>query len=146
MMTSKLENLRELGAQQWQPVVTIVAAALGTMKYLWDYEKGSVSVRTFAVFGVCLLVLISVRSQRVGTGLTRWILGPPPRIVDPPRIFRGLLPYRAEEILPGRRADADGCWIAIQQYSFLIIESESGCGKTSLLAVLGPVARDRKSV
>jgi hypothetical protein len=71
----------------------------------------------------------------------------PPPLPAAGGLFHGPRPYGMGEDLPARQADGDECWRLIQERPFLILEGESGCGKSSLLnAALLPRARERYQV
>jgi tetratricopeptide (TPR) repeat protein len=85
------------------------------------------------VVGTVLFWLIA-RFPRIRISLFRLIFGGTHRIpTNPPQLFRGLQPYRLNENLPGRRADGEKCLQLLHDCPFLVLEGESGCGKSSLL-------------
>jgi hypothetical protein len=93
------------------------------------------------VAGIAAWILLRV--SRVRIWVRRVILGPPTPSDEFPMLFRGPRPYKEGDVLPGRKADIDQCWIRILEKSFLIVEGESGSGKTSLLnAGVLPRARE----
>jgi tetratricopeptide (TPR) repeat protein len=144
MGNDHFESLRHLGGKYWQRIVTALTAILACIKIFYDISNNSPKVQTAVVLAVALFIIIVIRFPSVAIRLTRWILGQPPLLPNPPRIFRGPLPYLDSERLPGRAAEINSCWLLIQRQPFFILEGESGCGKTSILnAALIPLARER---
>lgn len=96
--------------------------------------------------GILCLFILSLRFPRLLALLLRVLVGTAPTPSDLPRLFRGPRPYRSQngEVLPGRQADIDECWRQLQSESFMILEGESGCGKSSLVhAALLPKAKEK---
>src|ERR1022692_4082775 len=140
-MSETGDRLRNLGAVYWQPVVSAFAALVAGWKSLTDALKGTTGVETWVILGSCAAVFVAIRFRRVAVLLTKLIIGSSERLRAPKGIFRGLLRYRAGEKLPGRDAEVAYCWTFLEQNRFLILEGESGCGKSSLLdAGLLPLA------
>ncbi len=142
-----LDLVRQLGAKYWQPVVTLIASASAIGKVAYDALQGSLTSQTWILIGVAVLIIVVIRFPRLAIRFTRLILGPPPVLTNPRRIFRGPLPYLSGENLPGRQADVDQCFLLLQQEPFFLLEGESGCGKSSILnAALLPLAREKYQV
>jgi hypothetical protein len=60
---------------------------------------------------------------------------------EAPLLFRGLQPYHVGDHLPGRRSEGERCSLQLMEQPFMVLEGESGCGKSSLLnAILLPKA------
>jgi hypothetical protein len=96
------------------------------------------------VFGLDIAALIAIWNQRIASRMTFWLSGPPPPLLNRPRLFRGPLSYDIQDAKTfyGRMADGDACWERLRSKPFFILEGESGCGKSSLLnAYVLPRAR-----
>jgi hypothetical protein len=148
MQTAKL---RRLAATYWKPVLALAAgipAALNGLKSAGvpiDRFVLSTPAGRETLIGLGVSALIIVRFPRIAIALTRWILGPPPTPTNVSRIFRGPRPYGPQEraVFPGRKAETEDCWEALQEHAFLILEGESGSGKSSFLnAALLPRLRE----
>jgi hypothetical protein len=97
---------------------------------------------SLALAAALLVIFLAIRLSTVRMALMQFILGPPKHPAEAPLFFRGPRPYAAGERLPGRQADGDACWLLLQQCPFMILEGESGSGKSSLVnAVLMPKAQ-----
>jgi len=136
-MADRFEQARQIAARYWQGIATAITSVVAAVALFGDSSKWPIVVVS------ALAVIIFLRFPRIAVRLTRWILGPPPATENPPRIFRGPLPYVAGEDLPARKAEVDQCWLLLQQKPFFTLEGESGCGKSSLLAsTILPRARE----
>lgn len=144
MNNERFDRVRELGARYWQTVVSLIAAGTGVAKVLYDIPDGSLTFQTWMAIVIAVLVIAVIRFPRVAILLTQLILGSPPVLPNPRRIFRGPIPYLSGENLPGRKAEVDDCFLSLQKQSFFVLEGESGCGKSSILnAALLPQAREK---
>jgi energy-coupling factor transporter ATP-binding protein EcfA2 len=97
-----------------------------------------------AVVLIAALVWALARFPRLRFGLSRIFFGKSRAVTtETPLLFRGLQPYRTGEQLPGRRVDGERCTLLLGEQEFLVLEGESGCGKSSLLnAILLPKASE----
>ena len=143
----QLERLRQLGAKYWQPLVTVITGIF-SFSGVWtgweNFSQGHSTLAPWLVAGFSIFGFIIIRFPGVAARITRLLLGQPPPIFNPPSLFRGPQAYGSKDELPGRQADIDRCWKALQQKLFSILEGESGCGKSSLLnAKLIPKAREQ---
>jgi hypothetical protein len=117
------------------PVASLITAVAAIVGFLWPEGKPWQWVRNPWAIAIAIFIFVMIRFPKVAIVLTRIILGPAP---EPPlhsRIFRGPSAYGLEDepVFCGRQADADDCWVSVRRDRFLIIEGESGCGKSSLL-------------
>lgn len=150
------EYLRELAAGYWKPLLTLISAFFAILVSSEDFLQnhnlslpliGSKPISRWMVVGVFIFILIIIRFPRVAAAITRWIFGRPPLPPGVGRIFRGPAPYGSHDQLPARKLDVDDCWTRIERESFLVIDGESGCGKTSFLSAgLIPKARESYQV
>lgn len=93
---------------------------------------------------IAALIWAVARFPRLRFGLSRIFFGKSRAVTtEAPLLFRGLQPYRTGEQLPGRRVDGERCALLLGEQEFLVLEGESGCGKSSLLnAILLPKAAE----
>lgn len=159
MTQTRAETLRQLVATYWKPLIALgagIPAALSVLKTigvpvekLAPFFASTSPVGRTGMIVLGLMVLLVIRFPPVAVAFTRWILGPPPRPQNLPRIFRGPRPYGIQDraIFPGRQAETeDSCQLA-QEHPFLILEGESGSGKSSFLkAALLPRLRETMQV
>jgi hypothetical protein len=147
-------RLRELVAEYWKPLVTAAAgipAILNGCKEIGlpvDKLPGIASTTSgrLSLIAIALLAIGAIRFPKIAIGITKWILGSPRVPENAPRIFRGARAYTEDDrdSLPGRRGEIEDCYRLIQQRRFLILEGESGAGKSSLLqAGLLPRLREK---
>jgi hypothetical protein len=137
-LSSSLERVRQLGARSWKPVLSLVGGVVTAVSSLKAAgvslgESPGVGATPTAKWsligiGIGVFLFVIVRFPRVAFTVTRLILGPPPAPSSGKMIFRGPLPYNADETLPGRLRDLDACWISLQKQPLFILEGESGCG------------------
>jgi len=140
-MADRFEQARQIAARYWQGIGTAITGVVAVVVLFYDPSKWPIAIVS------ALLVIAFLRFPRIAVRLTRWILGPPPAVENPPRIFRGPVPYAVGENLPARNAEIEQCWLLLQQKPFFTLEGESGCGKSSLLAsALLPRARENFKV
>ena len=138
MSEKRVERLQQLLSVYWKPVLSLVAGVPVLLNGL-KVVGLSVPLSASTPEGRWLLIAVGValftviRFPRVGALITRWILGPPPPLPSAGGLFHGPRPYAKGENLPARQADSDECWRLIQERPFVILEGESGCGKSSLL-------------
>ena len=141
---SPVTSLRTLLGKHWKLLGTVLAGVptllvllswLGLPVSDWTGITANPASQAF-LFGIGLAVLVVIRIPKVDSTVTLWIVPPPPLLPDQPRIFRGPLPYEAEDAdrFYGRKADIETCWDRIRRKPFFILEGESGCGKSSLLS------------
>jgi NTE family protein len=158
MADEAVDKVRGRIARSWQPVVTwlaLLSTALAAVDPIrsrvtkWLPFADSEAVAAAMMVAVSLGLFSLVRFPRFAFAITRLLYGQPEPLTDIGRIFRGPRIYSSDDeaIFPGRRTEIDDCWMAIQAQSFLIIEGESGSGKSSLLnAGLVPRARAKYQV
>lgn len=150
-MPTRLGRLRKLGVQYWQPVIAITAGVYATLTALSPlvadvpFVASSRGGRGLAIV-TALVVALLVRSPRVAYAVIRWLVPPEP----PPenrRGFRGFLPYTEGEKIPGRAHEVEQCRVLVQRGRFVVIDGETGCGKSSILAAsLLPIIRESARV
>jgi formylglycine-generating enzyme required for sulfatase activity len=144
----RTERLRQLIPRYWQPFVSLIALCASGLNGLERFLGRNIPLATgnWWYIGLGLALFITVRFPRVFTLVTRGLLllvGAPKPPPNPPSLFRGPHAYRRDDTLPGRQRDIDACWECLQDSTFLILEGESGCGKSSLLnAALLPRAQE----
>jgi len=152
------ENLPEKAKRQeawrvvaeWVSGMFVLAHLVAGAWELWDdKEKWSkifnvsaveAAVSSHKVWALLLVTATCVWAMARFPRLRTMLLGSKHTLpMETPLLFRGLQPYHAGEHLPGRRIDGERCWLLLQERAFLVLEGESGCGKSSLLnAVLIP--------
>jgi tetratricopeptide (TPR) repeat protein len=146
---SRSEQLRRLGSMYWSPFLSLMSVAgalwgiLGRFSFI---PNAGNRTSQYALICASVVVFAVIRFPRLAITLTRLILGPPPSPAGVSRIFRGPRAYTTDDAgsLPGREADLDDCWALLLENSFLVLEGESGCGKSSFLnAALIPRANSR---
>ena len=129
-----LSQLQSLGLNGWRPTLVLVASASSIAGAIADTFSGHLTPQSFLVVGVSLVLIMVTRRPAVVVWVNRLIAGsklnPPP---NAPAIFRGLLPYGDAEPPPERNRDFTACWRLISNNQFMILDGESGCGKTSLI-------------
>jgi hypothetical protein len=139
-------RLSEWVDHYWKPLGTIVTVVLSAYEALAKifgfpppiFDRSS-SFNMWVFFGGILLSLIVIHHPKTQVLIHRilFFLFPPAELPkDIPRIFRGPEPFCAADQgrLPSRQADIHECLRRIEATPFLILEGESGCGKSSLLA------------
>lgn len=149
---SSIEQVRQLGARFWKPLFSALSAALVVVNGLKASGVplegvpgiGTTAATKWWLIAAGVAALILVRFPRFTFGISRLILGPPPPPKPGPMIFRGPVPYSTDDKLPGRQKDIDACWLQLQKKPFLVLEGESGCGKSSFLnSLVLPRVRER---
>ncbi|CAB3802812.1 hypothetical protein LMG28688_05654 [Paraburkholderia caffeinitolerans] len=147
MEKTSSDTLRRLIATRWRPVSTLVCAIPGAwlaIQKVFPNLPTYAKAPHWAVAIAFLAALVVIRFPNVAVRITRVLLPPSPPLPDPPRVFRGPRAYSEEdaESFYGRARDFDGCRAVIRDASFLILEGESGCGKSSFgQALLVPFIR-----
>ena len=156
--SAALAKTRSHLARHWQPVVqwlALLTPALAAVEPIrrqigqWLPFAASPLVTATLMIAVSLAVFALVRYPRFAFAVTRFLYGQPQAQADVGRIFRGPRTYTVDDqaTFPGRRTEIDDCWMTIEAQPFLIIEGESGSGKSSLLnAGLLPRARAKYHV
>ena|SRR6266545_204995 len=114
-MADRFEQARQIAARYWQGIATAITSVVAAVALFYDPSKWPIAVVS------ALAVIVFLRFPRIAVRLTCWILGPPPATENPPRIFRGPLPYVAGEDLPARKAEVDQCWLLLQQKPFFTL-------------------------
>lgn len=137
-----------------EAAIAIVAGAPAVLNALKEFNipvdklpgVASTAMGRYALIGFGVFILAIIRFPRVAFTLTRWILGAPPKPANLPRIFRGPRPYGSQDgsIFRGRETELEDCRRIVQTQPFVVLEGESGCGKSSFLdAALVPLAREK---
>lgn len=144
MEKAPVNKIRELGANYWKPVVTIISAIIAALTSIKpiienlfpDLNLALLPTTTYgkwllAVFLICLIIII--RKPAVAIFITGIILGKPKLPSTAGRIFHGARPYHSGDKLPGRKRESDDFYSLLQEKKFIILDGESGCGKSSFL-------------
>jgi hypothetical protein len=131
-MPDNVEEIKQLIARYWQKFASLVVGTLTIIKIYYDYSAKSTLTRLVITAGVGICIILLIRFPKIAIRLTRMILGRPP-IPPDLKVFRGPRPYFEGDKLPGRNAATEECWQLLLQKPFLIIQGESGCGKSSFL-------------
>jgi tetratricopeptide (TPR) repeat protein len=126
--------LREFAARRWSPIVSTLAAITSAVAVVRDLP-GVPDSGTWWIVGVSLVVLLVIRFPRFAAFVGR-VLSPPKRPRAETLLFRGLLPYTADDAASffGRGPDKTKCIHKITSGALFVLDGESGCGKSSFLA------------
>jgi len=133
--------LRKLIGHYWRPLLVligpIVCAAWTSLQWLFDV-KGPSATAIVLILLLAVGAFFLVRCSSISITVTRWIVGPPKPLRNVGLIFRGPRPYtdthEDQERFYGRRKEIEECWQIIQNSSFVVVDGETGCGKSSLLS------------
>jgi DNA-binding HxlR family transcriptional regulator len=150
-MATRIEQLRRLAAEYWQPMIGAVAAVYGVLAALalrWTSVPLSPQSTEGKLIGIAaaLAVVIVIRRPAVAYRVVQ-LLVPADPVPENRRGFRGLLPYTRGEEVPGRAHDIEQCRVRLQRGRFVVLDGETGCGKTSIVsAALLPLMEQSQRV
>jgi NTE family protein len=144
MQKTPVGKLRELGANYWKPIVTIISAIIAVITSLKPLIESFFPDFNFALLpstphgkwllaGFLIVLIIIIRKPAVAIFVTGFILGKPKLPPTAGRIFHGARPYHRGDKLPGRERETDDFLSRLQEKEFIILDGESGCGKSSFL-------------
>lgn len=155
-MEERVRRLRELGARVWNPALSLILSALLGFFALQDigvlpkkFSPENQPWLGWTVIGFSVLILACIRFPAIAEWITRLTLGPVDELQINQRIFRGLAAYQEGEaaIFHGRSLERDETLRLLNEVACVIVEGESGCGKSSLLnTVVLPVIRQQRPV
>ena len=142
MATSSVDQIREIGAKYWKPLITIISAIMAGLTGVKTFGNklglpflSSAEENRWLVFGLFVAVIVIVRFPAVAVFITRLILGKPRLPAAAGRIFHGPRAYHRGDKLPGRQRQVDD-FAADEELDVLGVGvvgvAESGCGRPAL--------------
>ena len=128
---------RRFVVKHFDKIAATVGSLVAVLQAAHQWAGGSLNVRVLGISaGVIVGVLMLVRLRLTRNLLARLLLPAPREQHVDELIFRGPLPYTSddENRLPCRGKEITALWQLIQKHSFVVVDGESGCGKSSLVA------------
>jgi hypothetical protein len=128
-------TLRHPWTRYVKAVITALCWGVGLLKPAFDYVTGSIRTEPWLLVGACFFTLLLIRSQRVRLVVTTLLRGMPKVRPASLAIFRGPVAYASQDTdrFFGREREIELCMRGLEQYPFLLIDGESGTGKSSLV-------------